>query len=193
MRDEPGAIARLNDIVSARLRQEIAQHNFIDIVREKRGPIMAAVTRGVSEQAIAFGIEVRDVRIKRLDLPAEVQASVFARMKAERERIAKRYRAEGEERALEIRATADKEREIILATAYSDSQRLRGEGDAQATAITAAAFGRDIEFYAFLRRLEAYEKILGERATLILRPDSDLLRHLETPTFVPPIVEAAGP
>lgn len=191
MRDEPGAVARLNDLVSARLRQEIAKHNFIDIVREKREQIMAEVTLGVHEQAATFGIRVLDVRIKRLDLPSEVQASVFARMVAERERIAKRYRAEGEERALEIRATADKEREIILATAYADSQRLRGEGDAQAAAAAAAAFGQDHEFYAFLRRLEAYEQIFSEEAMLVLHPDSDLLRYLETPHLPPSETELA--
>jgi modulator of FtsH protease HflC len=121
------------------------------------------------------------VRIKALDLPQEVQASVFARMRAERERIAKRYRAEGEERAREIRAGADREREVILATAYETSQKLGGEGDAQATTIYAQAFGQDPEFYAFTRRLQAYEKILSTGTTLVLPPDSELLRYLQNP------------
>ena len=181
MRDERGAAARLDDIISARLRQEIAKETFKNIIRERREAIMETATTGTRELAIPFGIHVVDVRIKRVDLPPEVQASVFARMRAERERIAKRYRAEGDERAREIRAVADKEKEIILATAYGESQRLRGEGEATATAVTGRAFGQDPEFYAFLRRLETYERIFTAGTTVILRPNSDLLRYLETP------------
>jgi membrane protease subunit HflC len=182
MRDERGAMARLDDIISARLRQSIAGEDFKAIIREKRAAIMEEVTASTRELAAPFGIQVLDVRIKRADLPPEVQASVFARMQAERQRIAMRYRAEGEERAREIRAGADKEREIILARAYSTSQRLRGEGDAQATAVTGRAFGQDPGFYAFQRRLETYERIFSEgTTTVLLRPDSDLLRYLDTP------------
>lgn len=181
VRDFQRASARLDDLISARLRQETAQHNFLDLIREKRENIMEVVTKDTQEAAKPFGIEVLDVRIKRLDLPQEVQASVFARMRAERERIAKRYRAEGEERAREIRAGADREREVILATAYETSQKLSGEGDAQAAAIYAQAFGQDEEFYAFTRRLQAYEKILGRGTTLVLRPDSELLTYLQSP------------
>jgi membrane protease subunit HflC len=186
VRSEDGAMARLDQVIAGRLREEIAKHNFIDIVRAKREQIMATVTDGVQEAATSFGITLLDVRIMRVDLPTEVQASVFARMQAERERIAKRYRAEGEEQALEIRAAADKEREIILATAYGQSQVLRGEGDAQAALVTAKAFGQDLEFYGLVRRLQVYETILAEGSTIMLPPDSDLLRYLESPTFVPP-------
>jgi membrane protease subunit HflC len=181
VRDIQRAQARLDDNIAARLRQEIAAHNFLDLVRQKREEIMETVTKDVRETVKAFGIEVIDVRIKQVDLPQEVQASVFARMRAERERIAKRYRAEGEERAREIRAGADREREIILATAYETSQKLGGEGDAQASAIYAQAFGQDPEFYAFIRRLQTYEKILGSGTTLVLPPDSELLRYLQSP------------
>ena len=181
VRDQQRAMARLDDLISARLRQETAKHNFLDFIREKREEIMAVVTKDTKEAAKAFGIEVLDVRIRRLDLPQEVQASVFARMRAERERIAKRYRAEGEERAREIRAGADREREVILATAYEASQKLSGEGDAQAAAIYAQAFAQDPEFYAFTRRLQAYEKILSSGTTLVLPPDSELLRYLQNP------------
>jgi len=181
VRDQDRAMARLDDLISARLRQETAEHNFLDFVREKREEIMQVVTKDTKETAKSFGIEVLDVRIKGLDLPKEVQASVFARMRAERERIAKRYRAEGEERAQEIRAGADREREVILATAYETSQKLNGEGDANATIIYAQAFGQDPEFYAFTRRLQAYEKILNTGTTLVLSPDSELLRYLQNP------------
>ena len=142
---------------------------------------MAIVTKDTRETSKTFGIEVLDVRIKRLDLPEEVQASVFARMRAERERIAKRYRAEGEEQAQQIRAGADREREVILATAYETSEKLKGEGDAEATNIYAQAFGKDAEFYAFTRRLQAYEKILANDTTLVLKPDSELLNYLQSP------------
>ena len=181
VRDRIRAMARLDDIISARLRQEIATHNFLDLIREKREDIMAIVTKDTRETAKSFGIEVTDVRIKRLDLPEEVQASVFARMRAERERIAKRYRAEGEEQAQQLRAAADREREVILATAYESSEKLKGEGDAEATSIYANAFGKDAEFYAFTRRLQTYEKILSNDTTLVLNPDSELLNYLQSP------------
>lgn len=181
VRDRIRAMARLDDIISARLRQEIATHNFLDLIRAKREDIMAIVTKDTRETSKTFGIEVLDVRIKRLDLPEEVQASVFARMRAERERIAKRYRAEGEEQAQQIRAGADREREVILATAYETSEKLKGEGDAEATTIYAQAFGKDAEFYAFTRRLQAYEKILASDTTLVLKPDSELLNYLQSP------------
>jgi modulator of FtsH protease HflC len=186
VRNEPAAIARLDQVIAGRLREEIARHNFIDIVREKREPIMSVVTEGAHEAALSFGITLVDVRIQRIDLPAEVQASVFARMKAERERIAKRYRAEGEERAVEIRAAADKQREIIMANAYAESQILRGEGDAHAAFVTAEAFGQDLEFYGLVRRLQVYENIIGGKSTIVLPPASDLLRYLESPTFIEP-------
>jgi membrane protease subunit HflC len=189
VRTESVAMARLDQIIAGRLREEIASHNFIDIVREKREAIVETVTDGAQETAGSFGITLLDVRIRRIDLPTEVQASVFARMQAERERIAKRYRAEGEEKALKIRAAAEKKREIILATAYAKSQILRGEGDAQAALVTAQAFGQDLEFYAFVRRLQVYEIILGEGSTIILPPYSDLLRYLQSPTLVLPTRE----
>lgn len=181
VRDQERAMARLGDLISARLRQETAKHNFLDFVREKREEIMRVVTKDTKETAKSFGIEVLDVRIKGLDLPQEVRASVFARMRAERERIAKRYRAEGEERAREIRAGADREREVIVATAYETSQKLSGEGDALAAAIYTQAFGQDPEFYAFTRRLQTYEKALSRDTTLVLSPDSELLRYLQSP------------
>ncbi len=180
VRTEAGALIRLNDVVSGRLREEIAKHSFIDFVREKREAIVQAVSQdaraSVKEQ---FGIELIDVRIKRLDLPREVQASVFARMQAERQRIAKKYRAEGEEQAREIRADVNKEAQIVLAKSYEQSQKLMGEGDAQATAIYASAYEKDPEFYSFMRRLEAYERSLGAGTTIVLDAGSDLLKYLE--------------
>jgi membrane protease subunit HflC len=177
-----GAVARLNDIIFGQLREEVANHLFLDLIREERENIMAKVTKRTAEAATQFGINVVDVRIKRVDLPDEVQNSVFARMKAERERIAKRYRAEGDEKAREIRANADKDKEILLAEAYRKAQTLRGEGDAEATAIYAGSYGQDIEFYSFSRHLNVYEKVFQEDTTLLLRPDSELLRYLDSPS-----------
>jgi membrane protease subunit HflC len=181
VRDERGAIARLDDIITARLRQEVAKETFLEIIRERRQSIMETVTAAARELAAPLGVRVLDVRVKRADLPPEVQASVFARMQAERQRIALRYRAEGEEKGREIRANADKEREIILAKAYQESQGLRGAGDAEAAAVTGQAFGRDPGFYGFLRRLETYERVFSPETTIVLRPDSDLLRYLNSP------------
>lgn len=181
VRNYSGAIARLNDIIFARVRQEIANHNFKDFIREERERIMGQVTTGTEEQARRFGIKVIDVRIRRVDLPEEVQNSVFARMKAERERIAKRYRAEGDEQAREIRASANKEKEIIMAEAYKKAETLRGQGDADSTRIYAKAYVQDPDFFSFARHLDAYEKIFATDSTLLLRPDSALMRFFDTP------------
>jgi len=181
VRDESGARARLDDLVFSELRREVASHTFAAVIGAKREPIMDAVAASAREKAREFGIDVVDVRIKRADLPKEVQASVFARMQAEREREAKRYRSEGEEEAAKLRAQTDKERTIVLATAEQQAQLLRGDGDAQATTIYAAAYSKDGEFYAFLRSLQAYEQFLGKRSTLLLSADSDLFRYLGSP------------
>ena len=180
VRTETGALIRLNDVVSGRLREEIAKRTFIDFVREQREAIVQAVSKdarvSVKQQ---FGIELIDVRIKRLDLPREVQASVYARMQAERQRIAKKYRAEGEEQAREIRADVNKEAQIVLAQSYEQAQKLMGEGYDQATAIYASAYEKDPEFYSFMRRLETYERSLGTGTTIVLDASSDLLKYLE--------------
>ena len=149
VRNNDGATYRLNDVIDAELREEIANHNFKDFIREKREGIMKQVTEKTAKMAKDLGINVVDVRIKRVDLPEEVQKSVFARMIAERERIAKGYRAEGDEQARKISANANKDKEIILAEAYAKSEALRGEGDAEATAIYAGAYGKDEEFLFF--------------------------------------------
>lgn len=181
VRDVFGARSRLDDIVFSELRRALAERQFANIISSKREAVMELVAKSAAEQAKQFGIDVVDVRIKRADLPAEVQQSVFARMVAERERIAKRYRSEGEEETAKIRAETDKERTIILAKAYEESQILRGAGDAEAVRISAEAFGQDIEFYQFTRSLEAYKKILAKDSELILSADADLLRYLASP------------
>jgi modulator of FtsH protease HflC len=178
VRDEVGARARLDDLVFSELRREVASHTFATVIGAQREGIMNAVAASTRERAREFGIEVIDVRIKRADLPREVLASVFARMQAEREREAKRYRSEGEEEAAKLRAETDKERTIILAAAEQKAQRLRGEGDAAAAEIYAQAYSKKPEFYSFMRSLQAYEQFLGKRSTLLLSADSTLLRYL---------------
>ena len=169
----------LDDIVFSELRQELASRNFADIIADHREAAMEAVAKRSAEKAKSeYGVTVVDVRVKRADLPSEVQASVFERMRAERERIAKRYRSEGEEESKKIRAQTDKEKTILLAEAYRESQKLRGEGDGAATAIYADSYGQDPEFYSFTRSLEAYEKFLPEKSTAILSEESRLFRHL---------------
>jgi membrane protease subunit HflC len=179
--DEAGAKARLDDVINSELRRELASHDFGQIIGHERDPSMQRVAARVREKAKSFGINALDVRIRRADLPKEVQESVFARMRAERERVAKRYRSEGEEEAAKIRAETDKEKTIILATAYEIAQKTRGEGDGESIKIYASAYGKDPEFYAFLRSLETYEKAIGEQSTLVLSTGSELFRYLDDP------------
>jgi membrane protease subunit HflC len=132
-----------------------------------------------------FGIEIVDVRIKRADLPTEVQESVFARMRAEREREAKRYRSEGHEQAIKIRAQTDKETEIIVAEARAKAEKIRGEGDAESIRIYAEAYNRDPEFYAFMRSLSAYETAMDDKSSVVLSTGSALFRYVGGPKKQP--------
>jgi membrane protease subunit HflC len=176
-----GARARIEDIVFSELRQAISGQDFAPVTSEHREPTMDAVANTARARTAAFGIELIDVRIKRADLPREVQQSVFARMVAERGRIAKRYRSEGEEEAAKLRAETDKQREIILAQAYERSQRLQGEGDAAATAVYASAYEQNPRFYFFVRTLEAYDDILTPETLLVLPGDAAMFRFLSGP------------
>jgi membrane protease subunit HflC len=180
--DESGARARLEDIINSELRRELASHNFGDIIGTAREPLMQKVAVNARKAAKEFGIEVVDVRIKRADLPNEVQESVFGRMRAERDRVAKQYRSEGEEEAAKIRAETDKERTILLAKAYETSQKARGEGDAQSTAIYGEAYGRDPEFYAFTRSLISYEKLMTQKSTVVVSTGSEIFKYLRNST-----------
>lgn len=178
VRNERGALSRLQGIVFSELRTHIAAHPFAEIIGEKRENIMDGVTDKANVIISQFGIELVDVRIKRADLPKEVQASVYARMKAERQRIAKKYRAEGEEKALAIRANADKEATIISADAKKSAEELMGEGDALATSIYADAYQQDPEFYAFTKSIETYDKALQGKTTLVLDASAPLFKYL---------------
>jgi membrane protease subunit HflC len=181
MQDMPRAHARLDNIIGSVLREAVASHDQSDIITEKREPIMDDVGREVREKAKTFGLEIVDVRIKRTDFPREIAESIHARMRAERERISKRFRSEGAEEQLKIKGETDKERSIIIAEAKRKSEVLRGEGDGEAIKIYANALKQDPEFYSFLKSLEVYRESLQEGSNLILSADSPLFRYLETP------------
>ena len=179
VRDESGAQSRLDDIVYSNLRETLGRHTLREIVSEKRVELMESVTKRSDEKAREYGIEVVDVRVKRVDLPEKNELNVFNRMRTERERLAKKFRAEGDEEARKIRSNSDKEVQILMADARQKSEVLRGEGDAQAVAIFADAYGRDPEFYEFVRTLEAYRNTLTQNTTVILSPHSDFFRLLQ--------------
>jgi modulator of FtsH protease HflC len=181
VQDEVRAARRLDDIVKSEMRSEISSHDFGDIIGNGRSPLMLAVTTRVREKARDYGIHVVDVRIKRADLPRDVQESVFQRMRAERDREAKRYRSEGAEEAAKIRAKTDKDVTILLAKAYQEAEKLKGEGDGDSTRIYAGAYGKDAEFYTFVRTLEAYEKSISPETEIILSTSSELFRYMARP------------
>lgn len=179
VRNESGAQSRLDDIIYSQLRVELGSYTLTEIVSGVRDEIMKNVTKKSSVIAGDYGVEITDVRVKRADLPPENEKHVFGRMKAERERQAKKYRSEGEEESLKIKAGADRERTILLAEAYKKSEEIKGEGDAQSTKIYAESFGQDPGFYSFIRSLEAYKKALNEKVTLVLPPDSEFFKYLK--------------
>ena len=175
IRNEAGARARLDDIIYSNVRQELGRYTLTQIVSEDRSKIMGKITELSNQQALAYGIQVLDVRIKRADLPPENEKAVFGRMKAERERQAKQYRSEGEEGAQRIRAEAEREKSVILAEAYRSAQILRGEGDAKAARIYADAYNRDPQFFKTIHNKNENKKSLLTKVGLPLKPDFLLL------------------
>ncbi len=178
-RTEEAARARLDDIIYSELRVDLGQHDLSEIISQNRSDIMATVTRIANEKALEYGIEIKDVRLKRADLPEQNEKAVFTRMQAERGREAKRYRSEGEEEAQKIRSTAEKEREILLAEAYNKEQQLMGAGDAKAFKIYAQAYGQDAAFFEFLLSMEAYKKVLTSKTKLVLTPESEFFKYIQ--------------
>ena len=184
--DKPGAEARLHDLVWSALRAEVGRRQLEALVsiesdKHQLDALMDGITRAngaVQRAAAAYGIRIVDVRLKRIAPPAQVRESVFSRMRSERGRVARQLRAEGEEKALAIRADADKTRTETLAAAYRDAETTRGKAEAEATRVYAAAHQKDPQLYELLRTLEAYRKILDEKTTILLSSDSDLLKFL---------------
>lgn len=179
VRNERGALARLDDIVYAQLRVALGGYTLVEVVAEKRGQIMDEVSAKASELLKEYGIEIVDVRIKRTDLPPENERAIFGRMRAERERQAKQYRSEGQEESAKIKSNADKDRALILAEAERESAMLQGQGDAEATGIYAKALNQSPEFYAFKRSLEAYEKSFKDNTQVILTPKGEFFKYLQ--------------
>ncbi len=174
------AQARLAQRVNDSLRREFGKRTVKEVVSGDRVVIMDVVRQAVDEEAASLGIEVIDVRLKRVDLDPEISETVYRRMDAERSRVAKDLRARGAREAERIRANADKRRQIIIANARRDSEQIRGDGDAQATAIYANAFEQDSEFYRLYRSLNAYKQTFGgENDFLIVEPDSEFFRYFK--------------
>ena len=178
--DELRAMTRIRQTIAGSLREEFGVRTLHDVVSGQREDIMSRVRTKTDQDLKRIGVEVVDVRLKRVDLPQEVSESVFGRMQAERKRIANELRSTGGAEAERVRADADRQREIITAEAYRDAQRIKGEGDAKASAIYANAFSQNPEFYSFYRSMEAYRLAFrGKNDLLLLEPTSDFFRYLK--------------
>ena len=171
---------RLDQIIKDAARSEFSKREIKQLVSTDRSAIRDALITNVSPHAAKLGITIVDVQVKRIDLPSEVSTSVYQRMEAERARVAREFRSQGSEAAERIRADADKQREIILANAYRDSEVLRGEGDAKAADIYAKNYGEDNEFYGFYRSLIAYKESLGKSGNImVLEPSSEFFKYFK--------------
>jgi protease FtsH subunit HflC len=179
--DEARAKRLLEQRINGGLRNQFAQRSLQEVVSGERDQLMTNLTNQLNEfTQDSLGIEVVDVRVKKIDLPSDVSGPVFSRMRAEREREAQEHRSQGKEQAEIIRADAERQRTIMQAEAYRDAELLRGEGDAKASGIYAAAFQQDPEFYSFVRSLEAYKQSFsGKEDILLIDPDSEFFRYLK--------------
>jgi membrane protease subunit HflC len=179
--DEEKAIQSLSDIVTDGLQAAIGRRTVADVVSAAPADLLADTLSAVRARAPDFGIQVVDVRIKRIGMADE--AGVFERMRRERQAVATQLRAEGDEQVARIKAAADRQKTVILSEAYRDSERVRGAGDARAAEIYAAAYSKDRDFYAFYRSLQAYRNSIGrDQDVLILKPDSDFFQFLQKQT-----------
>jgi membrane protease subunit HflC len=180
--DEGLARVRLTQAVNGSLREEFGKRTIHEVVSGEREQIMDLMRERADQIAREIGVQVLDVRLKRVDFTPEVSESVYGRMQAERKRVANELRSTGFAEAEKIRADADKQRQVVIAQAYRDAQRLKGDGDAKATAIYARAFERNPEFYAFYRSLEAYRQSFKNKGDLlILEPNSEFFKYLKNP------------
>ncbi len=178
--DEARARNRLSQTVNAVLREEFGKRQVHEVISGERQKLMASVRDRSAADAVRYGVQIVDVRVKRVEFPSAVSDSVYGRMEAERKRVANELRATGAAEAEQIRAEADRRREIIVAEAYRDAQKLKGEGDAQAAAIYAEAFGRSPEFYRFWRSMEAYKQTFNSKGDmLVVDPSSDFFKYLK--------------
>ena len=179
--DEARAKTRLSQTVNAGLREEFGKRTVHDVVSGERDQIMEQMREKADLDARKIGVQIVDVRVKRVDLPTEVSESVYRRMEAERKRVANQLRSEGFAESEKIRADADKQREVIVAEAYRDAQKKKGEGDAAAAATYAQAFNQNPEFYAFYRSLEAYRNSFNSRGdVIVVEPNSDFFKYMKS-------------
>ena len=179
--DEERAKTRLSQTVNAGLREEFGKRTVHDVVSGERNKIMEEMRQKADLDARKIGVQIIDVRVKRVDLPSEVSESVYRRMEAERKRVANELRSEGSAEAEKIRADADRQREVIVAEAYRDAQQTKGEGDAKASATYAQAFNQNPEFFAFYRSLEAYRNSFQSKSDIIvLEPNSDFFKYMKS-------------
>lgn len=180
--DEALAQTRIAQTVNAGLRNEFGNRTVHDVISGEREQIMDIMRQRADADARSIGVEVVDVRLKRVDLPQEVSQSVYRRMEAERTRVANELRSTGAAESEKIRADADRQREVIMAEAYRDAQKTMGEGDGQAAAIYAAAYNKDAEFYSFYRSLEAYKQTFQDKGDMmVLEPSSDFFKYMKAP------------
>lgn len=178
---ESTAHSRLQEIVTDGMKDEFSRRTIPEVVSAERTELMARMLIASRKVASQLGVEIIDVRVKRIDLPPEVSGSVYDRMRQERGRTAKKLRAEGEETKERIQADAERQRTVILAEAYRDAEIIRGEGDSRSAEIYANAFNKNPEFYAFHRSMEAYRRALGNGSDiLVLEPDSDFFKYLNS-------------
>ena len=177
--DERQAIARMASIINNELKGQIASKNMREVISGERASIMQEVTDNAGVKIRDLGIELIDVRVKKVELPENVSNNVYRRMATERQTVAKEFRSRGEEQAKQIRANADRQREEILAEAYRKSEEIRGEGDAVSAKTYADSYNQDREFYSFYRSMDAYRKSMGKDGdVLVLDPDNDFFRYL---------------
>lgn len=168
----------LSERINTSLRDEFGKRTIQEVVSEDRQAVMEKLTKDMDLKGNELGVEVLDVRVKKIELPPEVSESVYMRMRAERERVASDLRAKGQEAAERIRADADRQRTVILADAYKESEELRGEGDAKASEVYAGAYSADADFYAFYRSLNAYRGAFGKSGDImVLQPESEFFRY----------------
>ena len=179
--DETRAKTRLSQTVNAGLREEFGKRTVHDVVSGERDKIMEQMREKADQDARKIGVQIVDVRVKRVDFPTEVSESVYRRMEAERKRVANELRSEGSAEAEKIRADADKQREVIVAEAYRDAQKMKGEGDAKAAATYAQAFSQNPEFYSFYRSLEAYRASFRNKSdVIVVEPNSDFFKYMKS-------------
>jgi modulator of FtsH protease HflC len=180
--DEVRARTRLMQTVNSSMREEFGKRSIHEVISGERDQIMEVLRQKTDADARKIGVQVLDVRLKRVDFPTEISDSVYRRMEAERKRVANELRATGNAESEKIRADADRQRQVILADAYRDAQRIKGAGDAKAAALYAAAFGRNPEFYSFYRSLEAYRQSFKNKSdVMVLDPSSAFFKYLKNP------------